>query len=69
MPYFIHVRMHASNLSSISPPNSTTCKGPDNRHGEDTMFDVLLSQKPSILFHSANRKLPIILLKETYLYA
>ena len=29
---FIHVCMR----------HCTTCKGPDNRHGEDAMFDVLL---------------------------
>ena len=35
---------HASSLSFVvGPPNSTTHKGPDNRCGEDTIFDVLPS--------------------------
>ena len=33
----IHV---SSNLSSVSPPNSTRHKGPNKRHGTDVMFDV-----------------------------
>ena len=43
-----HSCTHASNLSFGGPPNSTTCKGPDNRRGEGAMFDVLLLQKPSV---------------------
>ena len=30
---------HASNLSSVGPPNSATHKGSDNRRGEDARFD------------------------------
>ena len=44
-----HSCAHVSNLSSVGPPNSTTCKGPDKRCGDDTMFDVLLSLKPSAM--------------------
>ena len=40
---------HASDSSSLGPPNSTTWKGLDNRCGEDTTFDVLPSQKPSVV--------------------
>ena len=32
------------NLTSIGPPNSTTCKGPDNHGGEGVTFGVLPSQ-------------------------
>ena len=44
-----HSCAHASNLSSVSLSNSATHKGPDKGHGEDTMFDVLPSQKPSVV--------------------
>ena len=40
---------HTSNLSSVGPPNSTTCKRQDNRYGEDATFDVLPSQKPLVV--------------------
>ena len=43
-----HSCAHA-NLSSISPINSTTRKGPDNHRGEDATFDVLTSLKPSVV--------------------
>ena len=34
---------------SVSPSNSTARKGPDSRHGKDATFNVLLSQKPSVM--------------------
>ena len=40
---------HASTLSSVGHPDSTTRKGPDNRCGDDATFDVLQSQKPSVM--------------------
>ena len=36
-------------LLSVSPTNSTTRKGHDNCRGEDTTFDVLPYQKPSVM--------------------
>ena len=54
-----HSCVQVSNLSSVCPPNSTTRrpKAPDNRRGEDTTFEVLLSQ---FAICHGNRKLPII---------
>ena len=36
-------------VSSVGPPISITRKGPDNCHGEDAMFHVLLLQKPPVM--------------------
>ena len=44
-----HSCAHASNLSSVGPPNSTTHLEPDNPCGEDATFDVLPWQKPSVM--------------------
>ena len=38
-----------STLLSVGPSNSSTRKGPDNRRDDDATFDVLPSQKPSIV--------------------
>ena len=40
---------HASNLSSVGPPNSTTHNRPDNCRSDDTMFDVLPLQELSVV--------------------
>ena len=48
---------HASNLSSVGPPNSTTRKEPDNWGGEDATFYVLPSQKPSIVHTESSQVL------------
>ena len=44
-----HLCARASNLVPVGPPDSTTRKGPDNHYGEDAMFDVFPSQKPSVM--------------------
>ena len=40
---------HAPTLSSVGPSNSASHKGPDNRCGDDATFDVLPSQKQSVV--------------------
>ena len=47
--WHFHSSKHAWNLSSDRPLISTTCKGPDSRHGEDATFDNLLLQKLSVM--------------------
>ena len=48
---------HASNLSSVGLPISTTRKGPDNCCGEDATFEVFIVSEA---IHHANRKLHIM---------
>ena len=38
-----HSCASTSNLSSVGPPNSMTCKGPDKLRDDDATFDVLPS--------------------------
>ena len=49
LKFWFHSCAHASNLSSVGSPTSTTRKGPDNRRDGVARFDVLPSQKPSVV--------------------
>ena len=55
LEYQFHSCAHASNLSSVCP-NSTTRKGPDNRHGEDATLMLTFAGE----ICCANWKLPTI---------
>ena len=58
---------HASKLSSVGRPNSTTRKGHDNHRGEEAMFDILPKKEEA--FHHANQKLPVINMRRKTIFS